>query len=504
MKFKLLPVLLSLLFVTHMAWASPENDRVYRLESVGCLKATDNVDGIFGDYMDDQYNQYFTHQTRFVQKKLKGLDEVLGSSSRKQAELFDQPEILKKISRKYNVENLIRTRVYKENDSYRFVMDWVYAPKGDVLASSEFRYVDKGKDQGLQGSDLPVAIHKGLDELVRKLPFLGEVTGVEPESITVNMGHGQGVKEHDILTVYSLQSLKRHPLLKTIEEWRWQKVGRVQVDQVEESLSFGKVVELEQGQTLIRFQKIRDIETPPAVEVQKNAPEAKRDLPRIGWVAGNAGIGNYSRDVGLSNNTSGRTGGGFSENFAIDAQVWLNSRFIAEGSIAASLFKYNPKDLVSGAALPGSYSGSGDQFRLAVGYSLFPMKTLYDSMAWVHIGYKSTNFSLPTSNSDYTADSSFTSLFVGIGGSTQFSKDFGAQLDLDIGLIKGADSVNLGFGDASASSDLSFSVSGMYHLQDQLWLRLVVGLSSQSMDFVNGQSVTEKLFSVTPSIMYYF
>ena len=503
MKFKILPLLIALLLPTLSAHASPENDRIYQLESVACLRATDNVDGIFSDYLDEQFLKYFSNQSRFLQKKLKGLDEVIGGSSAKQNELLKQPEIMKKISQKFKIENLIRTHVFKENTSYRFVMEWVYAPKGDVLSSVEFRYNDTGKDEGLQGSELPDLIQKEIGEMIQKLPFLGQITGIEQNTITVNMGHGQGVKAHDIFTIYTLQSVKRHPLLNTIEEWRWQKVGRAQVEEVEESLSFAKVLETEPGQTIIRFQKIREVETPPEVKEAAHAAP-KKDIPRIGWVAANLGIGNYSRDVGLTGGASGRTGGGMAEIFGIDSQIWLNSRFIAQASFSASVFKYNAQDLVSGASLPGNYSGSGNQIRLAGGYSLFPMKTVYDPMAWVHAGYKITDFSLPTGTSDFTADSSFGSLFVGVGGSIHFSSDFGAQLGLDLGLLRSASSTQLGFGDASSSSDISFNVAGTYHLQDQIFLRIILLLSSESMDFGGGQSVSQKMFSISPSIMYYF
>lgn len=499
----LILLIIALLARPTLARANPENDRIYQLDTLACLKVVDNVDGVFGDYMDEQFTKYFSNQNRFVQKKLKGLDEVLNNSS-KPNDLLKQPEILKKISQKFKIENLIRTHVYKENDSYRFVLEWIYAPKGDVLSSVEFRYEDPQKEQGLRGSELPNAIKKGLDDLIRKLPFLGQVTGIDGDLITVSVGHNQNLKPRDVVVLYTLQSLKRHPLLNTVEEWKWQRVGRAEVQQVEESLSFARVIETEPSQSVIRFQKVREIEVaPPVAEAQKKSA-SKKDVPRIGWAAGSVGVGNYARDVGIGGSASGRSGGGLSELFGIDSQIWLNSRFIVQASVQEALFKYSPKDLVSAQALPGSYSGTGSEIRIAGGYSLFPMKTVYDPMAWVHLGYKSTSLSLPTSTSDFTADSSFTSLFIGVGGSLPINEDFGGQVSLDLGVLRGADSVNLGFGDANSSSDLSFSIAGTYHLQDQIFLRLMIKLSSESMDFISGQNVSQKMFSISPAVMYYF
>jgi len=487
-----------------VARASPENDRVYQLDGIAWLRASDNADGIFSDYLEDQYATYFSGQSRFTVVPLKGLREILDHSSARYPELIQQADILKRISQKYRVENLIRTRVYKENDTYRFVIEWVYAPRGDVLSSVEFRYLDAGTEAGIQKSELPRALNHALDELIQKLPFLGEITGVDGDTITVSVGHNQNVKPKDTVTLYTLQSVKRHPLLKTIEEWRWQPVGRAEVEQVEESLSFAKVTDLEPEQKVIRYQKVREIiPAPPEPEEHIRTPE-KIDIPRLGWVSANIGLGSYSRQVGLAGGTSGRGGGGLMEAFEIDSQVWLNSRFIAQGTLGGMVLKYSPTDLSSGSSIGTSYNGSGSNFRIAGGYSLFPMKTVHDSIAWVDLGYKTTHYSLSTDTSNDVGTSDFGCLFIGIGGQMYVYDRFGAELGLDLGIFHSASESDLGFGGASGSTDLSFRIAGTYHFQDPFYLRLLIKLNSQSMDFSGGQSLSEKTFMILPSIMYYF
>jgi hypothetical protein len=505
--FKKISCLLTVLFtfaLAPIASASPENDRVYQFETLSWLKATDNMDGIFSEYLDEQFNHYFTKQSRFAIKPLKGLNEVLGNAKARYQELVQQAEILKKISQKYQVECLIRSRVYKEGETYRFVFEWVYAPKGDVVTSIEFRFMDPGHENGIQGSELPKAIEKALDDLIRKLPFIGQVTGVEGSNITVSVGRNQGVHPRDTVTLYSLQSVRRHPVLKTVEEWRWQPVGRAQVEQVEESMSFAKVTETEPGVNVIRMQKVREI-IPAPVEYPAESPEAHGFIAKSGWIAANGGIGIYSREVGAPTGatTPARGGSGLLENFELDAQVWLNSRYIAQGSYLGSLFKYSPTDLTTGSAMGTSYSGSETQSRLALGYSLFPMKNLFDPIAWVHAGYKSTSYYLPVS-ADLTANNFASALFIGVGGSFPIRNRWSAQMDLDLGVIRTAASDGLSMGDASGSSDLNFRLATRYQLDPHLFFRVLFNISSVSMDFTGGQTVTQKVFSLSPSFMYYF
>ena len=500
------------------AHASPEYDRVYQLETLGWLKPADNVDGIFAEYLDEIFTDYFKKQSRFLVKSLSGLDSVLGHSSMSYNQLIQSKDLLKKVAQKFKVEGLIRSHVYKEGDTYRIELEWVYAPRGDILAQHEFRYVDPKKDAGLKGSDLSMAVERGLDELIAKLPFLGQVTGVDGENITVNVGRNQRIQPKQIFVIYTLKNVKRHPILNTIEEWSWEPVAKAQVQQVEESISFAKVIETEVNHSVIRYEKVREIlPAPPENPLhptstlnEQNHPPRESQRPRIGWLAANVGIGSYSREVGLSQaaGSGGRGGGGLLENVAIESHLWLNTRWLAEISFSESFYKYAPTDLSNGSKLSTSYSGTASQIRLAAGYAFFPSKTVFDPTAWVHFGYRTTSYSLSTQATDFVASSKVGGIFVGLGGEVPVNQDLTAQLGLDLGILRSAASEQLqnqlSVGDPSGSSDLMFSFGAAYHLQSEFFLRLILKVNSQSMDFTDGSSLSQKTFSVSPSIMYYF
>jgi hypothetical protein len=506
MALKGIAVLIAIFSIaTPRAVASPENDRVYQLESLGWLKSSDNLDDIFSEFLDQEYTKYFEGQSRFVVKKLSGMKEILKQSDISYSKLIEKPEILKKIAQKFRVESLIRTRVYKESESYRFVLEWVYAPKGDVLSQFEFRFMDPGKENGLRGSELPTAIQNALDQLINKLPFIGQVTGVEGDNITVNLGRGQNIHKKEIFTIYTLQGLKRHPKLNTIEEWRWQPVGRAQVEQVEDSLSFAKVIESEPGQKVIRLQKVKEV-LPAPPEPKKIVEKAdEKDLPRLGWVAGNIGLAFYSREVGTGAVNSGRGGSGMGEMLEVEGLLWLNSRILTQLDISGALTKYNSTDLSTSTANGNSYSGSATNFKLGVGYALFPAKTIFDTIGWVHAGYKSTAYTLPSLLTDFTGSSSFGSFYIGIGGEVPYKDLLTFQLGFDLGLLKSAKNVFPStYGEPASSSDLMFNFGAVYNWSEQFKLRMTFKINSQSMDFAAGESISQKVLSVGPSILYYF
>jgi hypothetical protein len=493
--------ILTLLLLPIASWASPENDRVYQLETVAWLGASDNMDGVFTEFVDEQFQRYFSAQTRFTPKPLKGVAEILGKSSAGYRELIREPEILKKISRRFEVESLIRTQVFKEGETYRFLIEWLYGPRAEMIAQHEFRYIDEHKDGGLAGGSLPRQFEQALGTLISKLPFLGQITGVEGDTVTASLGRNAGVKAGDLLVISSLQSVRRHPVLGTIEEWRWQSIGRARVEQVEESLCFAKVIETESNQNVIRNHKVREIVAAPPARIIREQEETF--IARSGWVAGNAGAGIYARETSDGAGGKTRGGSGLLGAFELDTQLWLNSRYLIQGSYEASLFNYSPTDLATGSAIGSSVSGNHTKLRAAIGASLLPMKSLFDPVAWIHAGYKSSSHTLPTT-ADLTSKSSLDSILVGIGGSFPVTPRLFAQMDLDLGIFRTADAADLGFGDAGASSDLNFRLSGIYRVNTHFFFRVMLNIASQSMDFSAGQSLSQKSFSLSPSLMYYF
>ncbi len=493
------------LIASHFAYASPENDRIYALESVGWLRASDNVDGIFGSYLDDVYRSYFGRQTRFTVKPLTTVDEILSQSKIPYSILIQDSDVLRKIAKRAAVESVVRTRVLKEGDSYRFILEWVYAPRGDVLATQEFRFDDDVKTGALTSDRLPQLMRTALDQLVAGLPFLAQITGVEQDTVTVNIGRNQNVSPKQTLVIYTLQGLKRHPIYKKIEEWRWQLVGKVRVEQVEDSMLFGKIIEVEPGQAMLREQKVREVlALPPEPLSPEEVKNQSQDQSRLGWIAGTMGIGAYNRNVGNGSATTGRGGSGIGFQFDAEALVWLNSRFLANASVLGGLINYSPTDLATKSTTGTSYSGSMTQFRLAVGASLMPAKTIFDTNAWVTVGYRSTQFSLPSTTTDSTGTSTMSSLSVGLGGQMRVNQDISAFLGLELGLFRTLTQTTPAFGNAVSTGDIQFSLGANYLLMDHLYFRGLIRMISVSADFASNRSVGQNVISLCPSIVYTF
>src|SRR6185295_11380111 len=97
---------LALFLISPVAQANPEMDRLYALETVGALKAWDNVDGLFSDYVSSAYKDYFSRQTRFVYQDLSKADAVLKHSKLPYPKLIEDPQVLAQIARAEKTQTL--------------------------------------------------------------------------------------------------------------------------------------------------------------------------------------------------------------------------------------------------------------------------------------------------------------------------------------------------------------------------------------------------------------
>lgn len=504
-------ILLLSVLITKTSFANAVKDRTYSLETVGWLQTADNMDGIFSTYVDSIYEKFFTDQKRFQVKSLGRADALLRSSKLPYTSLIQDNDILRRIALQLKVESILRTRVNKEGDSYKFLMEWVYAPKGDVLARHEFRYIDPQKQSNLQGDELPKAIEDGLKKLIGDLPFIGQITGVSGTAVTLNIGRGQGITPGQILVIQTLNDVKRHPLTKTIEEWDFIPVAKLQVDAVDESLMFATIQSVEPNQKVLPYQKVTTVLEAPILRSADGTPldEAGNEIKeynfdRIGWAAANLGIGSYVRESGLGDGISGRGGSGWQSTFELEGMAWLNSRFLVESSFAVGLINYSPTNLATGNDIGTSLSGTFTQFRLAAGFSLLEVNNIFDPTLYVKFGNRTSSYSLATDSTNLTGPSSISGWFIGLGLQMPIRDEFGLMFGMDLNLFRSHKQTSPALGKPTADSDLMVVFGGTYRYSQRVLFRVVGKVNAFSADFTSGGSVNQKLFSLCPSVMYTF
>lgn len=497
---------------TSDALASAELDRVYKLNTIGVLRAWDNVDGLFGDIVSDAYQNNLKQESRFTIQDLSKANQVLANSTLPYNKLIEDAEILKTMAEKYKLDSFLRTKVYKEGPQYRFVIDWIHAPKNQLLSSETFKLdepFEPGTNSGSQKFKLELS--HALDRVVKKVPFFGNVTGRDQNSVTVNVGESSGIKKGDTLVLATIDEVKYHPLLKSIVDWRLSSTGKIVIKDVDEGMAFGQIVSEDFGRSIARNQKI--VQWMAAPDSQPNIEKRVTDYedraeragepPRLGWAAPGVFIGSYSHE--WTQGAGGFDGGGMMIGVKADAQGWITADWFADLNLAFGSAGYSQKVITTQAETAASgVNATMSQFRLGVGYFYHPTPNFFGPKGWAKLGFQSTSFGLPSNSTEQTSTTSFSSLTLGIGGDLPIRDDYGALLSINFGIFAGGEeSGRFQTGTATGATSVDFYLGGYYWIQPKMKLNVGIDFKSYSLDFATG-SISNKLIALGPTMAFYF
>ena len=96
------------------------------------------------------------------------------------------------------------------------------------------------------------------------------------------------------------------------------------------------------------------------------------------------------------------------------------------------------------------------------------------------------------------------SVFVGLGLDIPIRQPWGAQLNMNAGIARGAkESPRISAG-VSGVSDISIYLGGYYHLNPRMSVRFGFHYFGNKAEFQGGESATHRVFIFTPSLLYYF
>ena len=502
------------------ALANAEMDRKYSLETIGALRAWDNVDGLFADYVGSAYKDYFSRQTRFRMQDLSKADTLLTTSKISYAKAIEDPEILGQLSRSFKSQSLLRTRIVKEGPRYRFTVDWLHAPQMDVLATETFTLEDTGGSGNgavSDGSeahdfaglgDIKGRLQAALDRMFAKVPFVGQVTGRDNDDITVNLGTATGIKRGDTLMIGTIEEVKKHPLLKEIVEWRINPVGKIEVDSVDEALAFGHVVAQEEGHEISRYQKITQVihkvdTTAETASAEKHDVSVVEVPPKLGFGMASLWTGGYSRQY--SSQTTSFSGGGFLYGARGSGEVWLNREFFVDLDLGYGAFSYSQNNSSGNPTPAGSVGGSVFTLNLDLGYTYLITGDFFGPRGWIKAGYRIASYTLPTSATESTEPFGIKSLYLGIGGDIPIRDGYGADIELDFGVFNGGSQTGGNDGDVSSAHDAVIYVGGYYRYKPRINFRLGFEIQGNGADFSsNSASVSQKTMALMPSVEYLF
>ncbi|NBU20172.1 hypothetical protein EBS43_01970 [bacterium] len=500
--------------LTDDGFANAHLDRQYRLESLGLLKSQDNVDHILSEYLENAYQSFFSQQSRFQAISSRAVDQALNDSKLPYSKIITDPEVLAQIARVTHADSLLRTQVVKSGRAFHFKVDWLHSPQTEVLGSVDFELDVPTPGSSFDQNQYAQVIQKNLALLIAQVPFHGQVTGRDHSSVTLSLGERDQLKSGDILTISTLDEVKRHPLLKNISEWKLSPTGKVRVEKVDREMSFANIIEEEPGKQISKYQKIAIVQHSPLLA--SNTESVPQELsvtpdydPEIGWGAFSLPFGSYERSFSSRSPAYSYLGNPFTYGARVESNLLLNREFFTYIRLDYQMWNHQQNDASSGLATPASKNGGvpGSQTSVLIsgGYQISLTHSQSGPQGWVGLGYKITSVNLPISSSEATSPYTFKSLLLGAGLNLKLKQSLSLETSLRYRIFSSVDASNLVQGaSVNGTSDVEIYLGLSYKFNEQFGLRGGVEIQSLSAQFDNGNSLSQKTMTFAPALLYYF
>lgn len=371
-----------------------------------------------------------------------------------------------------------------------------------------------------------------------RIPFAGSVTGVDGRTITLDLNKDY-VNVGERIDLVRLKATKRHPLLKTLVDAEYIKVGTGEITSVDPVLSFARIISISPGEQIDQNTKVARINTnyqrsepvgriqspetaptttappmedpfvvhgSPSVDPILQTEDARlslqneRFIGRYGFVGVNFNLGNLSHSQTQSTNTIDVSGWGVGA--AILGEAWITKEWIVGLSydfISAGL---------SGANTAGTEvkadGTSWNRFRFLAGYRYLLEDSLEKMFLTFSLGYQSINMNLPVDSTNQFAKSNFSGLLLDVRLDAPLTERTSIVASLGLNPFGSFSATGLALGSTDGSTSVSVAVGYHVRWKKQFWLHVDLLFDSSSASYTTGINLTDRRFSISPGLIYRF
>lgn len=392
-------LLFSILSVSWVAFASSQLDDQYSYKGfvVGIVNA--KTQPVFADQVESeliallQANPRFDFLEKNQELFKQGLKSVANTSinpvSTEKLKIYDgvfKDQYVK------GTRSVILAEIIKEESDYQINLSLVITATGELIASET---VSVGNPKSLDS--FVAATREGLGELTKKIPFDASILKRDGYLVVLDRG-ARVFRPGTQVSVFTMENKNGKVLLE--------ETGLIGITQVEENLTFGKVMVEKRPYEVARGNKLQFSDSPP-MEVASLLDAAEGREPASLWgnefEVSKGKLGVVNLDLGPSLLTlSNKTGAGAEAKVnkvlpggSLNGEIWLTSKYYINVGL-----NYGAASLVnSNQAGSKSVGMTVSAFKLLVGYRLNIFAPSSGPIVYFRGGYGTQSFAIPDNGS---------------------------------------------------------------------------------------------------------
>ena len=483
-------------------------EQALRFKKVFLFPSVDDVGGVIAAGLDEKLAQVLSKGGQFDLVRDNAVVRALSPDEASYAKVAQNPDIHREAAKVTGADTTALLRTKNIGNETQMTLEF-------RDASGELLFAESGTIPGFSSMDVRGALLKKLNDVIlKKLPFEGVVSGRTMNTITIDLGLGR-VQVGDDLDLIKIVSFQRHPLLKTIVNIDYVRVGRARVVNVDRLLSFAEITEEIPGERINTNSKIltyRQISSPVESlpqdekrrkrkhsknEDQETLPsELERSRARYGSVSATPLYGFLTQTQNNGSTSVDYKGSGIGAQ--LQGELWMTRNWILN-------VQYEFQNMVLlGPGITGA-SSAFKKFELLAGYRLFPMGLEETLSITGYLGIQNENFDIPINSAVSLSGKQYSGLVLRLDGQGSISENqkIGGGFEF-LPMPSFTDSGST-LGQADSATVIAFHFTYFYMIADNLWLKGGIEFDSASGTYVNSTaSVTDKRFAFGPGIQYSF
>ncbi|MBI4404938.1 MAG: hypothetical protein HY537_12290 [Deltaproteobacteria bacterium] len=505
------------LTVGQILWASASLDERYTLKNI--ISAVTNIPDqpVYGEHIEGQLARFLKGQPRFefsepgyalLKEKVKGLDGKKIIFANRES-LSPYSPVLTELA-KEGVDAVVFAELQAESKKYNILLLLV-ATKGPHI----IHYYVQTVDNPYSLDSFSEAILRGGSELLKGMPFDATVLNREGYRVIIDRG------KPDLSVGMELPT---YTLEQKDDKISLEETGKIVLTQVEDSLSFGKIVLEKKPSEVLSGNKIK-IPAYPAYSDKPWVPpfdktdkvafsEPEQTLPkrRLGYVDVQLGASFVTANNTARDGSSVGSDNVYFPGGSLRGELWITRRLFADFGFRFSMSKVTPLGGGGASVSPNALNSTVNDIRGQVGYRFSLSGPDPGPSVHLKAGFARYNFSIDASADRLALNSSsYSGMLIGGGGDLPVAERLQLGFDVNALLFASMSESPLTSGELSSCSGWDFILRGTYRLNPAIDIDARVIFQANNAEFTGAGTRAIPLASASHStrqllfgMSYYF
>lgn len=505
----------------------PQAEPSLTIRKLFVFPGNDDVGNVIAPELDMALTKNLEKNSRFQVIRNQKVADALKMDDKGYGRVVVSPEVHSKAARLAGADTTVVLESRHVGQELKIKEDWRRADGSILFSETHAISAKSGINEQKKAVDFIT------DNIVKRIPFKGTVTGRTGNVVTLDLNQDQ-VNVGDRVTIARLVSTKEHPLLKTLVNIDYVNVGTAEVTSVDNVLAFARVTGEASGEEISVENKVINVDqyvngvpagrrgdtggdrggkdkgwnnlekyekanADPLGDDETLTGDFERIKARYGLLGAKVHFGNIAHSETVSGTNTEISGSGFGAGFL--GEAWITKNWIAV--LTYDFMSAGLKGTRAGAPL--AITGvSWNKLDIYGAYRYLTEDTLDGTFITFGLGYESVKMNLPLDAVNSLGKKSYSGILVAITGDIALDKTNRVEAFLGLQPFSSFQETEFTSGTPDGGNAVNVAARWQWAWKPTLYLSAGVDYNVANGSILNGKNLTEKRFSISPGLKYLF